>query len=85
MRAMASKTSVAAASAAVATNCPTGAALVALDAFCHRQFDDPMNSNPISMPKHEFMAKCSEEITRLGGSKALVDGYVDLSPKYRPQ
>ena len=63
-----------AASAAASTTASTRTALVALDPFCHRQFDDPKNSFPISMPKDEFMAKCTEEIARLGGSKALVDG-----------
>ena len=71
------------------SNCPDGqqrpigdpakTALVALDPFCHRQFDDPKNRRPgekISMSKDEFMAKIHEEIEALGGSMALVDGYV---------
>ena len=62
----------------------TTPALVALDTFCHRQFNDPENSfpdNKIRMPKDDFMGKLSEQIARLGGSKALVEGYLHGAKK----
>ena len=62
-----------------AAKASTTQALVALDEFCHRQFDDPENCSfgtCITMAKDKFMMKISEEIARLGGSKALVDGYL---------
>ena len=60
----------------------TNVTLIALDPFCHRQFDNPQNRRPgekIAMSTDDFMEKLLEEVYGLGGSQALVDGYVLLT------
>ena len=70
----------------------TNVTLIALDPFCHEQFDDPQNRRPgekIAMSTDDFMEKLLKEVDGLGGSKALVDGWVctpntPLSSQYQP-